>query len=79
MCGHLYIFSTAHTKLNVSKAADMFGEAMQKAEQSQAERLESDGGGSLDPESLQQRVVAAQVPNSFSTTHPSHISLLTNS
>ncbi len=72
-----HIFSAARTKLNDSKAADMFGEAMQKAEQSQAKQLESDGG-SLDPETLQKRVVDAQVLNSFSATHPSHVSLLIN-
>ncbi len=68
-----YTFSTtAHTKVNIFKAADMFGEAVQKAEQSQAKGLESDSGGGgsgLDPESLQQRVLAKQVPNSFSATH----------
>ncbi len=74
----LYIFTTAYTKLNVSKATDMFGEAMKKAEQSQAEQQESNGGGSLDPESLRQRIVSAQVTNSFSAMHSSHISYLTN-
>eukprot|EP01084_Bolivina_argentea_P168669 292455_1 len=49
--------------LKSEEAADMFGEAVQKAEQSQAKGLESDSGGGgsgLDPESLQQRVLAKQ-------------------
>ncbi len=75
-----YTFTTtAHTKVNISKAADMFGEAVQKAEQSQAKELESDSGGGdgdggggsgLDPESLLQRVLAKQVPNSFPAIYP---------
>ncbi len=56
---------TAHTKVDIIKAADMFGEAVQKAEQSQAKELESDsasgGGSGLDSDSLQQMVLAKQV------------------